>query len=140
VTRTPADGLTPQQVELLQTRYGPARRHSRSAVFAVFAVSAAFVVWVVWAAFQQSDAAVRWRTVGYSEVTDTGVVVSFDVFKRAGATVVCTVRALDTSGEVVGEQRVEVSGPQTDVNVTYPLKVIRRPTAAEVESCAASGG
>jgi len=135
-----APGLTPEQRELLQQRYGPARRTPVVLLVVLGVVVLAFLGWVGWAALQQSAADVRWSTFGYSDVSDTSVTVEFDVFKQPGETVMCTVQALDVTSDVVGQARVEVSGDRADVHVTYALPVTRRPTSAQVESCASAPG
>jgi hypothetical protein len=130
-----APGLTPEQAQLLRERYGPARRHSTTARVAVLLVVVAFLAWVVWAALLTSASALRWRTLGYRDVTDSGAVLTFSVDKRPGETVVCTLQAFDVSGEVVGEKRVEVGGADRTTTVTYPVPTIRRPTSVTVTSC-----
>jgi hypothetical protein len=133
-------GLTPEQSALLRERYGPAQRHSTSARVAVFVVVVAFLAWVVWAALLHSSQALRWRDLGYRDVTDSGIVLTFSVDKQPGATVWCTLQAFDTTGDVVGEKRVEVGGADSTVTVTYPVSTIRRPTTVTVTTCEAPQG
>lgn len=121
--------------ELLAQRYGPARRTSPVLIFAVFVSAILFVGWVVWAGFHQADQDVRWRTVGYSNSTDSSITVEFDVFKPAGSTVTCLVRALDLQSSEVGRAEVPVTSTQPDANVVYRLAVTERPNTAEVASC-----
>jgi hypothetical protein len=135
-----APGLTPEQRELLQQRYGRARRTPVAVLVLLGVVTVAFLGWVGWAAVQQSSADVRWTTFGYSDVSDTSVTVEFDVFKAPGETVMCTVSALDVTNEVVGRARVEVSDDRQDVHVTYVLPVTHRPTSAQVDSCTSIEG
>jgi hypothetical protein len=132
--------LTDAQRTLLAERYGPARRTPVALLVVVGLLGAAFLGWVVWAALQQADQEVRWRTTGYSDVTDTSVTVEFDVFKAAGDTVVCTVHALDDRSAVVGRAEVPVAGDRADVHVVYALPVTNRPTTAEVTRCIAAPG
>jgi hypothetical protein len=135
-----APGLTPEQATLLRERYGPARRHSVTARIAVFVVVVAFLAWVVWAALLHSAEALRWRDLGYRDVTDRSIVLTFSVDKPPGQTVVCTLQALDTTGDVVGEKRVDVGGADRTVTVTYPVSTIRRPTTVTVSGCEQPGG
>lgn len=128
-------GLSPEQSALLRERYGPARRHSTTARVAVFVVVVAFVAWVIWAAVVHSSQDLRWRDLGYTDVTDTGIVLTFSVDKRPGQTVTCTLQAYDETGNVVGEKRVQVGGGDATVTATYPVTTIRRPTTVTVTSC-----
>ena len=54
-----------------------------------------FLGWVVWAGLLQADQELRWSTTGFRDITDTSVIVEFDVFLPPGSEVTCTVRALD---------------------------------------------
>ena len=121
--------------ELLRTRYGPARRTSPLLIIAVAMVAVLFVGWVIWAGLQQADQDVRWRTVGYSHSTNSSVTVEFDVFKPAGTTVTCVVRALDLQSSEVGRAEVPVTASGADTSVVYTLAVTERPNTAEVFSC-----
>jgi hypothetical protein len=135
-----APGLTQEQRDLLQQRYGPGRRRPVALLAVLGVVALTFVTWVVWAGLQQSAADVRWQTFGYSDVSDTSVTVEFDVFKDQGQPVTCTVQALDVSGEIVGQARVDLTVDEGDVHLTYALPVTRRPTSALVDSCTALDG
>jgi len=94
-----------------------------------------FVAWVVWAGLLQGDQDVRWNTTGFRDVSDSSVLVDFDVFLPAGTTVTCTVRALDRNGIEVGRSEVPVRSSTGDTSVVYPLNVTARPSSAFVESC-----
>jgi hypothetical protein len=102
---------------------------------AVALLAVPFVAWVVWAGLLQGDQDVRWNTTGFRDVTDTSVLVDFDVFLPAGTTVTCTVRALDQRGIEVGRAEVPVRSSTGDTGVVYPLAVTARPSSAFVESC-----
>jgi len=118
----------------MRERYG-SQRPSLLLTAVVGTVVVLFLGWVVWAAAGQADQPVRWRTTGYSEPSDTSVVVEFDVFKPAEANVSCVVRALDVSKTEVGRATVPVVSDQPDVHIVYDLSVTSRPTAAEVSEC-----
>lgn len=135
-TAQPPTPLTPEQQARLRERYGAARRPPVGLLAALVVLVVAFLGWVVWAALQAADADVRWRTIGYTDVSDTSVTVSFDVFKDAGTSVSCLVRALDAKSNEVGRAEVPIDRGRSDVHVVYTLPVTERPTAAEVTSCA----
>lgn len=123
------------QQELLRRRYGSGGRPSIPLIIVLTSSAALFVGWVLWAAVGQADQPVRWSTVGYSDLSDTSVTVSFDVFKPANAEVSCVVSALDVSNTEVGRATVPVTSDLSDVHVVYALLVTSRPTAAEVTAC-----
>ena len=131
----PETSLTPEQRELLRTRYGTARTPHLLLIIALSVTALAFVCWVVWAAFGQADQDVRWQTVGYSDVSDESVTIKFDVFKPVDQDVVCVVRALDLDSQEVGRADVPITSGEADVNVTYTLQVTDTPTTAEVLTC-----
>lgn len=138
MVRQPPYAVTEEQRELLRQRYGPARRRPAWLVPVVVAVSVLFVGWVVWAAAaQQSATSIRWRTVGFQDLTQQSVVVNYDVFKNRDEQVVCVLRAFDTEGRLVGLAQVAVRSPGSDLYQTSRLAVVRPASAAEVQSCAA---
>ena len=134
-SQEPLPPITPEQLALLRQRYGAERRPSIVLILVMAGLATIFVGWVLWAALAQADRPVRWRTVGYSDLSDTSVMVKFDVFKPADRSVSCVVRALDVSGTEVGRATVAVTAAQPDVHVVYALPVTRRPTTAEVTDC-----
>lgn len=127
--------LTAEQTLLLRERYGPAHQRSVLLTALIASVAIAFLGWVIWAAAEQAATDVRWRTIGYSAVSDTSITVEFDVFKPAASTATCVIRALDDTSTEVGRAEVPISSAQSDVNVVYALPVTALPTTAEVEAC-----
>lgn len=126
-----AEGL---ELDYLNSRYGAGQSRWGVGV-AVAVVAVPFVAWVVWAGVLQGDQDLRWNTTGFREVSDTNVLVDFDVFLPAGTTVTCTVRALDRRGIEVGRADVPVHSSTSNTSVVYPLAVTARPSSAFVESC-----
>jgi hypothetical protein len=94
-----------------------------------------FVGWVVWAGLVQADQNLTWSTTGFRDVTDTSVIVEFDVFLPPGSEVLCTVRALDRRGLEVGRAEAPVTSDNADTHVVYALPVTARPSSAFVDSC-----
>jgi len=74
----------------------------------------------------------------YSNVTDSEITVTFDVYKPPGEPAVCTVRARAVDGAEVGRAEVRVPAGDADtdhVRVTYTLQTERRPVTGEVPGC-----
>ncbi len=118
----------------LQERYGTSR--SRLTMGLVLGlVVLPFVGWVVWAGLVQADQNLTWSTTGFRDVTDTSVIVEFDVFLPPGSEVLCTVRALDRRGLEVGRAEAPVTSDNADTHVVYALPVTARPSSAFVDSC-----
>ena len=118
----------------LSARYGTDRPPWGVAIVAVLVI-VPFLGWVIWAAFAHANQELRWETVGFSDITDQSVTVTFDVFLPSGATAECTVRATDARGVEVGRAQVPVQSDGTSASVVYALPVTARPSSAFVESC-----
>ena len=88
----------------LDVRYGrrPARDRRRVLV-AVFALVGVLVLaWAVWAGGTVSRATIGWRATAVDASDPAVVRVSFEVTQAAGRAALCTVRATDADGQVVG--------------------------------------
>lgn len=118
----------------LQQRYGTPRPRWGLALVAGLVVLP-FVGWVVWAGLLQADQDLTWSTTGFSDVTESSVVVEFDVFLPPGSEVTCTVRALDRRGVEVGRAQVPVTSGTSDIHVVYALPVTALPSTAYVDTC-----
>jgi hypothetical protein len=92
------------------------------------------VAFLLWQAYGRTD--VGFGPRGFDVTSDTAVTVEFEVDKAASATALCTVRARERSGEVVGTALVRV-GPSEDRRqvVTYPLATTARAATGEVTGC-----
>jgi hypothetical protein len=118
-------------------RYGrrrePRRRRRAGVALALAAVLlAGFAVAVI--LYQRyGDPAYRAEVVGYTDITDSQVVLRFRVHLPPGAGAVCAVRARARDGSVVG--RAEVPVPAETPEVTYRLATSARPFVGEVVRC-----
>lgn len=122
----------------LQQRYGSG--HSRLAMGLVLVlVALPFLGWVVWAGVLQADQELRWTTTGFRDISDTSVIIEFDVYLPPDSEVTCIVRALDSKGVEVGRSEVPVTSVNADTHVVYALSVTARPSSAFVESCRSVG-
>lgn len=95
----------------------------------------AFLGWVVWAGLEHAGQDIRWRTVGFSDISDSSATVSFDVFKDAGTAATCLVRTLDADSVEVGRAEVLVGAAPAQVHVTHTLPVTGRPVTGEIIRC-----
>ena len=87
---------------------------------------------------QYDQAPYQVRVISVTNLTDTGVTVTFEVQKPAGTAAVCTVLGHTRDGEQVGagEVTVPAGGPgDTTEQVTYTLTTTKRPVTAEVPGC-----
>jgi hypothetical protein len=74
---------------------------------------------------------------GFADITDTQVVVTFQVRLPAGASATCVVRARDISGAEAGREVITVrAGADPDRTVvTHRLVTRTRPITGEVQGC-----
>ena len=82
---------------------------------------------------QYGDPAYRAEVVSYTDITDTGLVITFRVHLPRGEGAVCAVRARDRSGIVVG--RGEVAVPAGSPQFSHSLPTTSRPFIGEVVRC-----
>jgi undecaprenyl pyrophosphate phosphatase UppP len=85
---------------------------------------------------QYTQAPYQVRIITVTNLTDSGVTVTFEVKKPAGEAAICTVQAHTRDGVRVGTAQVTVSAsaPQTS-RVTYTLATTQRPMTGEVPGC-----
>lgn len=106
-------------------------------VVGVFAVGAAVSLQL----FRQYGAPeYRPKVLGYTNVTDRAITVTFLVYKPSGEPATCFARARSADGAQVGDAEVAVPAgdPGSDsVTVTHQIATSRRPVTAEVPACTA---
>jgi hypothetical protein len=122
----------------LDERYGrrPAR-HRRGLLLAALGVFvAAALAWAVWSIWALSRTALTWQDVGVDTADPGQVRVTFEVSQAAGQAALCTVRATDAAGAVVGWAEVSV-GPASTGRAAGEARVrtIRPATGGGVASC-----
>jgi hypothetical protein len=124
----------------LDARYGrrrPARGRKRVLVAVLALLVAAVTGWAVWAAFAVARSSLSWLDQGADAANPAAVRVSFAVTAAPGAHVVCTVRATDGGGVVVGWLDVPVTVPasgRTTATVVVPTS--QPATGGGVAACA----
>jgi len=100
------------------SRYGDSSTRPRpGAVAAVVVLAAAFVAWVVWAAIGAVDREPRAEVAAFDIASGTSIDVRVRLRSGDGP-VVCTVRALDRTREVVGVADVRLGPDRADRWVT----------------------
>lgn len=78
------------------------------------------------------------RIITVTDLSDTGVTVTFEVTRPAGEPALCTLLAHTRDGEEVGRATVTVpAGPpgETVTKITYTLPTTKRPVTGEVPGC-----
>lgn len=84
-------------------RYGTPRRLGRRGAAVLVAVAiAAGVAWAAWVAWSDTDYRLTWTDVSFDVVDEGTTLVTFEVNRNPGVTVVCTVRALNAGYTEVG--------------------------------------
>lgn len=135
--RTGGGGAGSRPADRYGDRPGPGSR--RLAVAGGALLAAAGTAFVVWAGLAQSyGAGPQSAVVGYSEPTDTSVLVRLEVRKDPDETAVCEVLARNANHLVVGSTEVRV-GPaeQARVVVETTVPTTLRAVAAEAAECRA---
>ena len=122
----------------LDVRYGrrPARDRRRLLVAVLATVGVLALAWAIWAGGTVSRARIDWRPTAVDTSDPAVVRVSFEVTQAAGRAVVCSVRATDADGQVVGWVDVPVppsaSGTAT---ATAAVRTVRPAADGAVVAC-----
>lgn len=120
-------------------RYGESRPAGRTTVAAVAAVGAAFLAWVTWAALGAA------RTEPTAQVTAFRILGAASTEAKVTATgpegrIVCTVRALDSTREVVGVSEVTLDARAKGGRERWvTIRTREQAVTATVGSCSATG-
>ena len=89
-----------------------------------------------WYALAREAAAITPQVTSYTVVDDARTVVDFDVRRPEGATVVCTVVALDERFATVGSQDLRVeAGADRTVHRQVTLRTTHRAVSGTVKDC-----
>ena len=94
------------------------------------------VALATWYALAREAEAITPQVTAYKVVDDASTVVDFDVRRPEGATVVCTVTALDERFAVVGavDLRIDAGGDRT-VHRQVTLRTTHRAVSGTVKDC-----
>ncbi len=122
----------------LDVRYGRRPgRHPRRMVIAALAITGVLALaWAVWAGGTVSGARIGWRATNVDTSDPAVVRVSFEVTQPAGRAAVCSVRATDADGQVVGWVDVPVPpGASGTATATAAVRTIRPAASGGVVTC-----
>jgi hypothetical protein len=122
----------------LDVRYGrrPARDRRRLLVAVLAVVAVLALAWAVWAGGTVSRATTSWRATAVDASDPAVVRVSFEVDQAAGRGAVCSVRATDADGQVVGWVDVPVPASATGTATgTATVRTVRPATDGAVVTC-----
>ena len=123
----------PSTADVPAGRYGDeSRRPKPAAVAAVVVLAAAFLSWVVWAALGAVDRAPRADVVAFDVMSGASIDVRVRL-RSADGPIVCTVRALDRTREVVGVADLRLGPNRTEREVT--VRTRDPAVTATVERC-----
>lgn len=118
-----------------QGRYGE-RRPSRALIAGLAVVGAALLGWLIWAALAAANPDTRSAVLGFRVLDDRRVQVRFEVVADKAAAVTCSVRAQDSSGEIVGLTGVDIGpGPEDRREAETVLSTRGRAVTATVAGC-----
>jgi hypothetical protein len=122
----------------LDARYGrrPARDRRRLLAAALVAFVVLALAWAIWAGVSLTRSSISWRATAV-DAADPGVVrVSFEVTQAAGRAAVCSVRATDAAGAVVGWVDVAVpASPTGTATATASVRTTRPGAGGDVVTC-----
>lgn len=116
---------------------GRSRRRWLTAVLLILVIALGLAI-AVKLYRQYGEAPYQVRMISVTNLTDTGVTVTFEVTHPAGEGADCTVRARARDGNEVGKAIVAVSPADpgaTVTRVTYTLVTTARPVVGEVPGC-----
>jgi hypothetical protein len=96
----------------------------------------AFLGWVAWHQGRQ----VSWQEVAFDPADQSRPGLTFQVTRPSGATVTCTVTALNGRHAVVGRRDVVVpAGPDRTVQLVTTVRTAEPAVAVAVDRCAVTG-
>ena len=115
----------------LDVRYGrrPPRDRRRVLVAALATAAVLALAWAVWAGGTVSGARIDWRATKVDRSDPAVVRVSFEVTQPAGRAAVCSVRATDADGHVVGWVDVPVPPSASGTSTATAAVRTTRPAA-----------
>ena len=122
-------------------RRGPGRRRPLLAALVGLALVAALGALVVRLYQQYGDPAYDAKVITYTGITDTQVLVDFQVTVPPGGSAVCVLRARDRAGAEVAREQVTVTARPGERQVTAQHRLVTtgRPFIGEVLRCRAPG-
>ena len=122
----------------LDERYGrrPARNRRPLLLGTLGVFVAAAVVWAIWSIAILTTSTLSWREVGVDASDPAAVRVTFEVSRSGGRPVLCSVRATDAAGVVVGWVDVPV-GPSSaeTIGTQARIRTVRPAAGGGVVTC-----
>ena len=124
----------------LDERYGRSAarsRRGRAFAFLVGAVVAlVLVAWLIWAGLQGEAAKIEYRDISHTIVSDSLVVVTFEVTAEANSDVSCAVEALNEGFSVVGLKKIDLPpSAQRSRTVTQEVRTTERAVSGLIYRC-----
>jgi hypothetical protein len=123
----------------LASRYGKPLVPKRTARVLIVVGAVVFLAVLTFVGVRFADQPVTAKTVGYDHVDDDTITVTFQLTRRPGQEVACTVQALNEGRAQVGFREVEVpGGAQRQLMQSVDIDTQGRAVSAEVISCEAA--
>jgi hypothetical protein len=122
----------------MRERYGIKQR-SKASIAAIVAALVVVVLAIVGLAFTMGTDRVQSRLLAWDIVSDDRVDVTFEVRPPDNRSVLCVVRAQDSTRTDVGYATVEIAGGNDYQLVTYPLHTLIPAYTVELLGCGIPG-
>lgn len=132
--------LTPEQEQLLATRYGVKAKSPRvqRAQKIGAAIGVALLIWATWFFSAINFNPVSFKEVGFQVVDEWRTTLEFEVTAPIGTVLSCDLQALDSSFGVVGHRTVElVANESQTTRYSSEIRTTMRAVTAVVEICRA---
>lgn len=130
--------ITTQQ--RLDERYGrtPAQERTTRRILVAGTITLALVLtaWIVWGGLSGTNATLETRELGYSEVTESSIIVRWEVTAPTGTEVRCALQALNGSFGIVGWSIVDLPASAERTRVfTQALRTSETPVTGLPYRC-----
>lgn len=122
--------------EYLRARYGSKNKDRRAIRVIALVLAAIAVIWIAWQAVLLARPTASAQPLALQVVSDSEVVVTYNLTAPVGSKVTCTVTAYTEALTEVGVRQVTVGPTENKVTaVSITVATIQRATGANVEDC-----
>jgi uncharacterized protein DUF4307 len=120
----------------LEQRYGRKRTLSDRQKYAAIVLALLLGTLASYAVFRNGEHPIQYASGNFQVVSDTQVLISFEVDKPKAWTVTCAVRSRNAIGAEVGRKTVTIAPGKKVNRLTEALTTTDRAVTGEVEDCA----
>jgi xanthine/uracil permease len=122
----------------LEQRYGRKRTLSDTQKYVAVAIALLLGTLASYAVFRNSQHPIQYANGNFQVVSNTQVLISFEVDKPRTWTVTCAIRSRNAIGAEVGRRTVTIAPGRKVNRLTEALTTTDRAVTGEVEECARS--